>query len=77
MKKLLKDTKDKNLSRFILGKLAFKIGYYQESIEIFEALVKENPSQRSYQILSKAYQMIGNVHAQQKNLTLAKSYTKY
>lgn len=77
MKKLLKDTKDKNLSRFVLGKLAFKIGYYQESIEIFEALVKENPSQRSYQILSKAYQMIGDVHAQQKNLTLAKSYTKY
>jgi len=76
MKKLLKNSKDQNLADFVLGKLAFKIGFYSQSIEILQALASKHPSQRAYRILSTAYQMIGNNSDYQKNLTLAKNYTK-
>jgi uncharacterized protein HemY len=76
MKKLLKNSKDQNLANFVLGKLAFKIGFYQQSIEILQALALQNPSQRIYQILAKAHQLLGNNSENQKNLTLAKNFTK-
>jgi HemY protein len=76
MKKLLKNSKDQNLANFILGKLAFKIGFYQQSIEILQALSLQHPSQRIYQIIAKSHQLLGNDSENQKNLTLAKKFTK-
>jgi uncharacterized protein HemY len=76
MKKLLKNSKDQNLANFVLGKLAFKIGFYQQSIEILQALSLQHPSQRIYQIIAKSHQLLGNDSENQKNLTLAKNFTK-
>jgi HemY protein len=76
MKKLVKKSSNKNLANFALAHLAFKIGNYQQAIEILKELVKLDPNIRSYQILANSFKMLGNNEDHQKYLTLAKNYIK-
>jgi tetratricopeptide (TPR) repeat protein len=73
---LVKKSSNKNLANFALAHLAFKIGNYQQAIEILNELIIANPTQRSYRILATCHKFLGNNEDYQKYLTLAKNFTK-